>query len=512
MTTIVAAGHALVGTENPVRAVVRWLIDVSELPVLVYFAAINTTMLILILLAASEFTHHLRRMDIDGREELVGSRVAPGVSVVVPMYNEQAGIATSVQSLLSLRYPRHEVVVVDDGSADDSFAVLEAAFDLVAVPRAVSHDIAMEQPVESVHVPRNGRTRLTVLRKQNSGRSDSVNAGVNAAVEELVVFVDADSVLEADSLLAVTKPFADDPVRTVATGGVIRPANGCRITAGRVVEVRLARSWLARIQVVEYLRAFYLGRAGWSRVNALILISGAFGVFRRDAIVTAGGLDPRSIGEDFELVMRLHRELRRQRRDYRVRFVAEPVCWTEVPTSLRVLQRQRSRWHRGLWETLWKYRGSFLNPRQGRVGMVAIPFYWIFELIAPLLEVIGLVIMIGGFAFGLINLPTALLFLAVAYGYAIVVTLAAILIEELSFHRYGRWRDLGLIAAAAVAENVGYRQLTVLWRLQGWAASLARRRQVWGTMTRTGFAPATSAPGLASPDSDADAGVARRSP
>jgi cellulose synthase/poly-beta-1,6-N-acetylglucosamine synthase-like glycosyltransferase len=280
----------------------------------------------------------------------------------------------------------------------------------------------------------------------------------------------------------------------VATGGMIRVANDCSVVAGRVTEVRMPSSWLARIQVVEYLRAFLLSREGWSRMGALILISGAFGVFRRDMLVEVGGLLHGSLGEDFELVMRLHKRLRDQGRDYRVEFVAEPVCWTEVPTSIKVLGRQRRRWHRGLWETLWAYRGVLGRPRYGVVGLVALPWYWLFELLAPVLELTGLLLVGLGAALGVVNLAYFWLFMAVAYGFGLVVTLSAMIIEELSFPKYRRWRDLGVALLACVAEILGYRQATAWWRVRGWWASLRGQAQVWGTMTRTGFASGPGGP------------------
>jgi cellulose synthase/poly-beta-1,6-N-acetylglucosamine synthase-like glycosyltransferase len=245
--------------------------------------------------------------------------------------------------------------------------------------------------------------------------------------------------------------------------------------------------WLARIQVVEYLRAFLLGRTGWSRFRALVLISGAFGIFRRDVLVEVGGLDRNSIGEDFELVLRLHRHLSDAGRDYRVAFVPEPVAWTEVPSTTRVLRNQRKRWHRGLWETLWSYRGMLLRPRYGKVGLVALPYYWVFELFAPLLELYGIIVVPLALVLGVVNLPYAVLFVLFAYGLAVLVTLSAMAAEEWAYHRSERWRDLGLTLLASVFENLGYRQLTVWWRLEGWWASLRRKRQEWGVMTRTGF-------------------------
>jgi cellulose synthase/poly-beta-1,6-N-acetylglucosamine synthase-like glycosyltransferase len=413
--------------------------------------------------------------------------MTPGVSLLVPAHNEEAGIVSSVQALLSLRYPRHEVVVVDDGSQDATFERLREAFDLVPVPRDLPQDVPVRARVIDVHVPRDGRTRLLVVRKENSGRSEAVNLGINAANEPLVAMIDADSILEPDGLLRVTQPFADDPTRVVAAGGAIRPANGSRVESGRIVSVRMPRGWLARIQVVEYLRAFLLGRTGWSRVGGLILISGAFGVVRRDVLVEVGGLDPGSIGEDFELVLRIHRHLRDQDRDYRVVFVAEPVSWTEVPSTARVLRSQRRRWHRGLWETLWAYRGMLFRPRYGRVGMLALPYHWVCELFAPLLEAFGIVVVPLALLLGVVDIPYAVLFLVLAYGLAVLVTLSAMAAEEWSFHRHERWRDLGLTLVSAVLENLGYRQLTVWWRLEGWWASLRGKQKVWGVMTRSGF-------------------------
>ncbi len=262
------------------RRVLSAIMDLVATPMLIYFLVINTSLLVLIGLAAWEFRRQNRRKGYAGREETVASQLAQGVSVVVPAYNEEVVIVSSVQALLSLRYPCHEVIVVDDGSTDAMFEQLQAAFDLVPVRREVPSDLTTRGTIVDVHVPRDGRTRLVVVRKENSGRSDSINVGINAAVEPLVVFIDADSILDPDALIVVTKPFADDPTRVVATGGIIRAVNGCKVVDGHIVEVNLAKPWIVRIQVVEYLRAFLLGRMGWSRFGARILISGAFDMFR----------------------------------------------------------------------------------------------------------------------------------------------------------------------------------------------------------------------------------------
>ncbi|GAB3591297.1 glycosyltransferase [Angustibacter peucedani] len=462
------------------------LLAIFDVGVLVYFLAINSSYLLLLVLASLEFARQLRRVPFAGYDEAHASPLTLPVSVIVPAWNEAVGIVESVRGMLALRYPEFEVVVVDDGSTDDTFAVLDAAFDLRPVPREVPRDVTTLGDLVDVHV--SASAPLVVVRKENGGRSDSLNMGVNVARYPLVCFVDADSLLDTDALLLVSKPFADDPARVVATGGVVRAVNDCAVQAGRVVDVRMPRTWLPRIQAVEYLRAFLMGRTGWSRLGALAIISGAFGMFRRDVVVEVGGLDVTNLGEDFDLVTRIHRTMRRDHRDYRVVFVPEPAVWTEVPPTRAVLGRQRRRWHRGLTQTLWRHRDMILNPRYGRIGMITLPYYVVFELIAPVVELVGLVAMLAGLAVGAVNVPFAILFTVVAFGYAFLLTVASAALEEFSFHRYRRWRDLVLIVASAVVENVGYRQLTAIWRLRGLWDELRRSGYEWGTMTRVGFA------------------------
>ncbi|MGG5175442.1 glycosyltransferase family 2 protein [Pseudarthrobacter sp. J1763] len=468
------------GILTTIFAIVAW-------PMLLYFLVINTSYLVLIGLASTNFAAYLRRTFFSGERAVAGSPLSLGISVVMPAYNEEMVITTSVRSVLDLRYPDHEVIVVNDGSKDATLQKLIETFSLELDAREVPERIPVRGALRGVWRSNDPAIPLTVVDKENSGRSDSLNAGINISAKDLVVMVDADSLIDPDALLTVSKPFADDPENVVATGGVVRAVNGCRVSAGRVVQVGMPKEMVARIQVVEYLRAFLLGRTGWSQLKALILISGAFGMFRRDVLLEAGGLDPDCIGEDFELVMRIHKKMIDSKRRYRVVFVAEPVSWTEVPPNLTVLARQRRRWHRGLWEVLSQYRGMTLNPRYGRVGMIALPFYWLFELIAPALELSGLILVPLGLWLGLVDPHYALLLLLVSYVYAIFVSLVALVVEEASFHRYTKWRDLWACILAAVVENFGYRQLTAIWRLQGWWAALRGSAAEWGTMTRTGF-------------------------
>ncbi|MDT5037403.1 MAG: hypothetical protein QOE03_2588 [Micromonosporaceae bacterium] len=471
-------------------AALGWLRDalhLTDVAILTYFLLINTSYLVLIGLAVIEFVHHARRAPLSGFDETYRSPLTQPVSVLVPAYNEEAGIVESVHAMMALRYPVFEVVIIDDGSTDATFDRLAAEFDLVEVPRVIPRDAPTTGEVLSVHVPRLRPEPLVVVRKVNGGKTDALNTGINLARHPLVCMVDADSILDPQALLSVAKPFADDPLRVVAAGGVVRIANGCTVVAGRIVDTRMPRGWLPRVQVIEYLRAFLLGRTGWSRLGGLLIISGAFGIFRRDLLIELGGLDHHTIGEDAELVVRMHRHLRRSRRDYRIVFVAEPVSWSEAPSSMRVLGRQRRRWHRGITEILTKHRTAIGNPRYGRIGLVSLPYYLVFELLAPFVELAAVLLVPLGLLAGSIDYAFAVRFLFVAYGYALLINLIALTVEEYSFHRYSRWSDLAAAVAAAVLENVGYRQLTACWRIHGAWSALVGSRSVWGEMTRTGF-------------------------
>ena len=467
--------------------VVREFLRGTDIAILGYFIALNSSYLVLLVLAGLEFGKHLRRIPFAGADDMFRSPLTLPVSVIVPAHNEGAGIVAAVTAMISLRYPRYEVVVVDDGSSDDTFERLRAEFDLVEVPRVVPGDVPYRSQVLSVHVARANPQILTVVRKTNGGKADALNVGINLARHPLICMVDADSLLDPDALLSVAKPFGDDPLRVAACGGVIRIANGCKVIGGRVVDVRMPRQWLVRIQVVEYLRAFLMGRTGWSRLGGLVVISGAFGVFRRDLVVEIGGMDADTIGEDAELVVRLHHHLRRTKQEYRVIFVAEPVSWSEAPSSLRVLGRQRRRWHRGIAEILGKHRGMIGNPRYGRIGLIALPYYVVFELLAPFVELAALVLLPLGLWADAINTAFVWRFVLVAYGYGLLISLAALFIEEVSFHRYPRWSDMLRGVVAAVLENFGYRQILALWQVSGALGALHGRKAEWGVMHREGF-------------------------
>lgn len=463
--------------------------------VLGYFLVLNTLYLVLIVVAGTDLVRFFRRLQFAGFDDVFTNPLTPPVSMILPAHNEELLIVESVEAMLSLRYPDYEVIVVDDGSTDATFARLESAFDLVPVDLGDLQGVPVVGAILGTWVPRDDRN-LVVVRKDSVGsKGDAANAGINVARFPLVCVTDADAVIEEEGLLRVVKPFIDDPDRVVATGGTVRAANGSAMYRGRVTEARMPGNWLARIQVIEYLRSFLLGRTGWSRLGGLLIISGAFGVFKRDLLLELGGFRHGAIGEDADLVARMHRLLRERRQPYRITFVSEPVCWTEVPESLAVLRRQRKRWSRGLADVMWTHRRMIGNPRYGRIGVVVMPYYLVFELLGPVIELLGLLTAVLGLAFGLLNPSFAALFFAVALGYGILMSIASLLVEELSYHRYERWRDLMIALAASVVENTGYRQVHAWWRLQGLLDALRRRELAWGVMTRKGFATEERPPG-----------------
>jgi cellulose synthase/poly-beta-1,6-N-acetylglucosamine synthase-like glycosyltransferase len=442
-----------------------------------YFVLLNGFNLLFTVIAARGMANHLRARSHAATTDAFSSPLTPGISVLVPAFNEERVIVESVRSLLALHYPRHEVVVVNDGSTDETMARLHEEFDLAPVARVLRGAIpyaCVRETYLSRRIP-----SLCVIDKENGGRADALNAGVDAARHPYVCAIDADTLIEKDALLEVVKPILDDPDLVIATSGSVRIANGCRIDHGVVVEERLPKNRLATFQVLEYLRAFLVGRVGWSSLNALPLISGAFGLFQRSLVETVGGFSTTTVTEDLELVLRLHRFLREREEPYRIEFVAGPVCWTEVPGDLKTLSSQRRRWQRGLGESLWLHRGMIGNPRYGALGVLALPFLLFFEFFGAGVELAGIVATLAAYALGWLSLPFVLLFLALSLLLAIVLSVAASALEQFGALNFSRGRDVARLLAYAVVESFGYRQLVF--------ADLARRKKGWGLQQRQGF-------------------------
>ena len=406
------------------------------------------------------------------------------ISLLVPAYNEEATVVANVRSMLALHYPRFEIIVVNDGSNDATLQTLIDSYELRPIVRVYEEEVP-HQPIKAVYGSP-GYPNLIVVDKENGGKADALNAGINLSRLPMFCVVDADSILEADSLLRAVQPFSEDPDRVIAVGGTVRIANGSTVHGGRVVSVGLPGALLPLFQIVEYLRAFLMARLAWSEVNALMLISGAFGIFKRSAVVAAGGYSHGTVGEDMEIIIKLHRHMREQGEDYVIRFVPDPVCWTEAPESLRMLGNQRKRWQRGALESFFKHIRMLFNPRYGVVGFVGFPYVLLLDVIGPPLEVLGYLLIPAAWYFGFLSPEFFAAYLALTFAWGVTISVGALLLEEMELRRFPKARHLALLGLVAVLENFGYRQINNLWRVLGYWQFL-RGSKEWGRMTRSGF-------------------------
>jgi len=464
------------------------LLDIFNYLVFFYFIALNSVYLFTSLIAFREIRQYVLRLKSLDLSELLGSAGMPPVTVIVPAYNEEASCVESVRSLLSLNYSDYSILVVNDGSTDATLALLIKEFDLVRAARLPTASLATA-PVRRTYQSRR-HDNLWVIDKDNGGKADALNAALNHSTTPLFCAVDADSLLERDALIRIVRPFLEDS-KTVAAGGIIRIANDCEVEGGSVRRIRMPRNLLAQFQVLEYLRAFLAGRMGWAAFDGTLIISGAFGLFRRSLVVEAGGYasshtSGATVGEDMELVVRLHKVCREKKMPYRIRFVPDPVVWTECPESFRVLGRQRDRWQRGMAESLLRHRDLFFNPRYGRIGMFSYPYFFLLETFGPFIELAGYGAFVLAIVIGVASPAYVITFFMLAFVFGMVLSLAAVGLEELGFRRYPRIQDLIRLFGLAVIENFGYRQLTTVWRFRGLVSAI-RGKQTWGHMTRRGF-------------------------
>jgi cellulose synthase/poly-beta-1,6-N-acetylglucosamine synthase-like glycosyltransferase len=444
-----------------------------------YFILLNTIYLGLAFIALFGLRRYMAGVSASER---VYSHLQMPVSLVVPAYNEAATITTSIKALLQLRYQHFEIIVVNDGSKDDTLATMIRDFELTPFPEAYRVQIKT-RPVRGIY--RSLRhPNLRVIDKENGGgKADATNAGINAARYPIFYCGDADSILDPHSLEHVVRPFLEDP-STVACGGTVRIINGCKVRGGVLEEVGLPKNPLALVQVVEYLRAFLGGRLGWSAINGMLIVSGAFGVFHRDTVVEAGGFRHDAIGEDMELIVRLHRMLVKRGQRYRVAFIPDPVCWTDAPEDITTLRKQRERWQRGLAQSLWLNRELCFMRGSGTAGWLAFPFFVLFEMLSPLVEVAGVVVMAFAFAMGMMSGMNFLAFMAAAFALGLMLSTTALLLEELSFHTYPKARHLLVLFFVSILENFGYRQLMSVWRLKALIDWLRGSQIGWGDMKR----------------------------
>lgn len=455
--------------------------------ILAYAMLIMSSYLWLAYLSTVELKDYLKRNSFVNYDSLLATELAPRLSLIAPAYNEGFTIEENVKSLLSLKYNNYEVIVVNDGSKDNSMEILIATYDLFLIDMDY-HPAIPTRHVRGIYKSRNAAyKKLLVVDKENGGKADALNVGLNIATNPYVVCIDVDCILDKDSLLKLAKPFLESyGKRVIATGGVVRIANQCVIRDGRLIEVHIPDKLIPRIQVLEYLRAFLLGRMAWGRLDGLLLISGAFGAFDKEIAILAGGYDTKTVGEDMELVVRMRRYMLENKLPYTVSYIPDPLCWTEAPEEFKIFKKQRSRWMRGTIETLTIHKRMFFNPRYKILGMLSVPYWTFFEFLAPAIEFIGLIITVVFIALGLLNWYFFFLLVLFVYFFAVLFSVIALYSEERTFHRYPKHSDFFKLLMAAFIEPLYFHPLAVYAALVGYKEKIMGSHG-WGEMTRKGF-------------------------
>ena len=470
-------------------------VRVVNLTIIIYFFALNGSYLVLLLLSRSGLFRHMRRLFFSDYGSISKSSFTPPISVIVAAHNEAETIIDSAESLRKLNYPEAEIIIVNDGSTDSTLKTLKRAYNLQPVDRVIRKikkdgevKIAT-QPIRGVYIVEReiGLQRLVVVDKIQGGKADSLNAGILVSRYPYICSVDADSMLESDALLKVVKPIVEDPNVVVASGGVIRVANGCTVSNGQVQKMELPKKILPMFQIVEYLRAFLGSRFALSQLNALLIMSGVFALLRKDVVISVGGFNPDSIVEDMELIVDMQRSLREEDKPYSIVFVPDPIAWTEVPATVRSLANQRIRWHSGLMDVLIHNRRLLFNPNYGSLGMLAMPYYFFFEMMGPVVELFGYVAIPLAYIFGMLAWPEFLLFMIAAFLFGTFLSIFALLLQEQSRRQYPRWQDLLRLTGYAFADNLVYRPLISVLRFLA-IIRFARGHREWGEIERRGFA------------------------
>jgi cellulose synthase/poly-beta-1,6-N-acetylglucosamine synthase-like glycosyltransferase len=463
--------------------ILRKLVIFLNYLIFFYVLTVNSIYFIQLVLSAFSLFDYIKKMLYSDFKKYTASDNMIPISVLVPAYNEEATIVENIESLLSLKYPLFEVVVVNDGSKDNTLNKVIEAYGLSLVNQPIRYHVKTKH-VSGIY--RNSSIpNLVLIDKENGGKADALNIGINISRYPVFASIDADSILEGESLIRVMMPFIENK-ETIAVGGIIRIANGSTIANGNIKKVNLPKSRVAMFQVVEYLRAFLTGRMGWNSLNSLLIISGAFGAFRKQEVVEVGGYSVGTVGEDMELVMKLHEYMIKNKRKYNVKFLPDPVCWTQAPEKLRDLRTQRKRWQVGLMDSLFRHKKMLFNPKYGLIGMMATPYFWFFEMLGPVIELSGYILIPIFYFTGMLNVKFFIMFLVASILYGVILSMGTILLEEYTFSRYPSIGQLLKLTLYGIIENFGYRQLTVLFRVEG-MIKFKKNKEKWGEIQRKSF-------------------------
>lgn len=443
----------------------------------------------IILAAFSAFTlrDYLRKNSFVDYNTILSCPFLPRIAILAPAYNEGKTIVENVRALLSLYYPDFQVIVINDGSKDDTLKKLIEEYDLELSDHFFEYSIP-SQDVRGIYKSRiRSFSKLTVIDKLNGGKADSLNAGINIAQSDLFVAIDVDSIIESDAMLKMVKPFLEETdEKVIAVGGVIRVVNDCVVEGGQIAQINLPKKFLPRVQVLEYTRSFLMGRMAWSKLDGLLLISGALGLFDKQIVIDAGGYYSNTVGEDMEIVVRMRRYMVESKQPYKIAYIPDPLCWTEVPDTIKILGRQRNRWTRGMIDTLNIHKRIFLNPKYKKFGLLGYPYWFLMEWLVHIIEVLGLIYFFFLILFGAVNWQFFILAFLFIYTFAVGMSVWSILYEELTYHKYEKRRDVLKLLFTAILEPIFYHPLILFWAIRGNIDYLAGNKS-WGEMVRRGF-------------------------
>lgn len=469
----------------------------------------GTTLLIayglLAILSLTSIRRYMKKNASVDYNIIIESPLAPGISVIAPAFNEGVTIISNVRSLLTFNYPKYEVILINDGSTDDTLEKLITEFELVQVDYAYREKL-LSKPVKRIFKSTNpAYDKLVVIDKVNGkSKADASNAGINVAAYDYFLCTDVDCILDKDTLIKLIKPFMDEETSTVrevngdiqiqedykrviACGATLRMVNSCEVDEGLMIRVRPPRRILPRFQEMEYIRAFVLGKMGWDTINSVPNVSGGLGMFDKDIAIKAGGYDSLSLAEDMDLITRMGAFMTDNRKKYSVKYVPVTLCWTEGPTTLKVFGRQRSRWGRGLAQLMSVHRKILFNPRYGRMGIIVFPYHFFFELLAPVIEFLGILFYIYLIVTHQINWPYAIILIVFVYTYSVMITTVALLWDQITFKYYKTWGETIGLCLMAFLEPFLYHPLIVFFALKGYFNFIIGKKHVWGNMQRQGF-------------------------
>jgi poly-beta-1,6-N-acetyl-D-glucosamine synthase len=469
-----------------VQIIIKKISEFIQTGLLFYCITLMSSYLILGTISLITLRKYLKKSKHINYNYLLPSFLSPSISLIAPAYNEGLTIVENIRSLLSLHYSDFEVVIVNDGSKDDTLEKAVIAYKMVPIDVTINEELVTKRIKNIYKSTLPAFKNLILIDKENGGKADALNAGINIAASKYVACIDVDCILEQDSLLKLIKPFLDGKKRVIATGGVIRIVNSCTIKNGIITKVRVPDSWVARMQVLEYLRAFLLGRMAWGAIDGLLLISGAFGMFDKEIVKKVGGYKTTTVGEDMELVVRMSCYMVEKKLPYKVKFIPDPLCWTEAPEDLKILGRQRNRWTRGTVETLWYHKKMFFNPKYGVLGILSYPYWFFFEFLAPIVEFLGLIWMFIAGILGIVNWQYFLILTFFVYSFVIMINMLAILAEEITYYQYKDFRDIKKLVASAMIEPFFYHPFLIYSALMG-HIDLIKGKKTWGEMTRKGL-------------------------